>query len=85
MTLQTYLPIQFSRFRILHPRRTASIPFTTQLFFCEARDPIRCNRCVSVEVGGGYCPNCLSEVPSANVRAEKNTGGLLGLGSVAPF
>lgn len=33
---------------------------------------IRCNRCVSVEVNGYYCPNCLFEVPSASVRAEKN-------------
>ena len=33
---------------------------------------IRCNRCGSVEVNGYYCPNCLFEVPSASVRAEKN-------------
>nr|GAT49287.1 predicted protein [Mycena chlorophos] len=42
------------------------------LFFCEECDAIRCNRCVSVEVSGYYCPNCLFEVPSASVRAEKN-------------
>lgn len=33
---------------------------------------MRCNRCVSFEVSGYYCPNCLFEVPSASVRAEKN-------------
>ena len=43
-----------------------------ELFFCEECDAIRCNRCVSVEVSGYYCPNCLFEVPSASVRAEKN-------------
>ncbi|KAG2057677.1 hypothetical protein BDR06DRAFT_877362 [Suillus hirtellus] len=43
------------------------------LFFCEECDAVRCNRCVSVEVSGYYCPNCLFEVPSASVRAEKNS------------
>ncbi|KAF9783108.1 dynactin p62 family-domain-containing protein [Thelephora terrestris] len=42
------------------------------LYFCEECDLIRCNRCVSVEVSGYYCPNCLFEVPSASVRGEKN-------------
>ncbi|EGN98522.1 hypothetical protein SERLA73DRAFT_169469 [Serpula lacrymans var. lacrymans S7.3] len=42
------------------------------LFFCEECDAVRCDRCVSVEVSGYYCPNCLFEVPSASVRAEKN-------------
>ncbi|KAG8901446.1 hypothetical protein FRB99_005304 [Tulasnella sp. 403] len=43
-----------------------------KLYFCEECDLVRCNRCVSVEVCGYYCPNCLFEVPSASVRAEKN-------------
>ncbi|KAH6911519.1 dynactin subunit 4 [Coprinopsis sp. MPI-PUGE-AT-0042] len=42
------------------------------LFFCEECDAVRCNRCVSVEVSTYFCPNCLFEVPSASVRAEKN-------------
>jgi hypothetical protein len=42
------------------------------LFFCEECDAVRCNRCVSVEISGYYCPNCLFEVPGASVRAEKN-------------
>ncbi|KAF5309348.1 hypothetical protein D9611_014025 [Ephemerocybe angulata] len=42
------------------------------LFFCEECDAVRCNQCVSVEVSSYYCPNCLFEVPSASVRAEKN-------------
>ncbi|KAG8789846.1 hypothetical protein FRC20_000054 [Serendipita sp. 405] len=42
------------------------------LYFCEECDAVRCNRCVAVEVSGYYCPNCLFEVPSASVRAEKN-------------
>ncbi|KIJ54802.1 hypothetical protein M422DRAFT_240886 [Sphaerobolus stellatus SS14] len=49
---------------VFHPLNT--------LYFCEECDAIRCNRCVFVEVSGYYCPNCLFEVPSASVRAEKN-------------
>jgi dynactin-4 len=49
------------------------------LFFCEECDAVRCNRCVAVEVSGYYCPNCLFEVPSASVRAEKNRWAILTL------
>ncbi|KAG8762972.1 hypothetical protein FRC12_008779, partial [Ceratobasidium sp. 428] len=42
------------------------------LYFCEECDTVRCPRCVSLEVSGYYCPNCLFEVPSASVRGEKN-------------
>lgn len=48
----------------------------SELYFCEECDAVRCNRCVSVEVSGYYCPNCLFEVPSASVRAEKNRSSL---------
>ncbi|KAH9984211.1 hypothetical protein BJV77DRAFT_212392 [Russula vinacea] len=32
-----------------------------ELLFCEERDAVRCNCCVSVEVSGFYCPNRLFE------------------------
>ncbi len=58
------------------PPTVASSTFAFQplhaLYFCEECDRVRCNRCVAVEVSGYYCPNCLFEVPSASVRAEKN-------------
>ncbi|KAA1469680.1 dynactin p62 [Dentipellis sp. KUC8613] len=56
-----HLPSSSAQFHPLH-----------ELFFCEECDAVRCNLCVSVEVSGYYCPNCLFEVPSASVRAEKN-------------
>ncbi|GLB38621.1 putative dynactin p62 family protein [Lyophyllum shimeji] len=56
-----HLPSSSSSFHPLHT-----------LFFCEECDAVRCNRCVAVEVSTYYCPNCLFEVPSASVRAEKN-------------
>ncbi|OSX59683.1 hypothetical protein POSPLADRAFT_1183348 [Postia placenta MAD-698-R-SB12] len=54
------------------PSSTYSFHPLHNLFFCEECDAVRCNRCVMVEVSGYYCPNCLFEVPSASVRAEKN-------------
>lgn len=54
------------------PSSSASYHPLHTLFFCEECDAIRCNRCVSIEVSGYYCPNCLFEVPSASVRAERN-------------
>lgn len=55
------------------------------LFFCEECDAVRCNNCVSVEVSCYYCPNCLFEVPSASVRAEKNRSGLCFIVKVCLF
>lgn len=42
------------------------------LLFCEECDEIRCDACAQQEIACYYCPNCLFEVPSASVRAEKN-------------
>ncbi|KAH7106767.1 dynactin p62 [Auriculariales sp. MPI-PUGE-AT-0066] len=56
----------------LLPSSTYSLHEHEALYFCVECDAIRCNRCVAVEVSGYYCPNCLFEVPSASVRAEKN-------------
>ena len=56
-----HLPSSSSSFHPLHT-----------LYFCEECDAVRCNRCVSIEISGYYCPNCLFEVPSASVRAERN-------------
>jgi dynactin-4 len=50
---------------------TSLFPLDT-LYFCEECDAIRCNTCVATEVASYYCPSCLFDVPSANVRADKN-------------
>ncbi|KAF8505362.1 dynactin p62 family-domain-containing protein [Hysterangium stoloniferum] len=54
------------------PSSSSTVHPLNSLYFCEECDAVRCNRCVSIEVSGYYCPNCLFEVPSASVRAEKN-------------
>ncbi|KAF8324319.1 dynactin p62 family-domain-containing protein [Cantharellus anzutake] len=56
----------------LHPSYPYAFHPLPNLYFCEECDKIRCNRCITVEVSGYHCPNCLFEVPSASVRAEKN-------------
>lgn len=43
-----------------------------RLYFCEECDAIRCDQCVAIEVASYYCPNCLFDVPSANVKADAN-------------
>ncbi|WVO13200.1 hypothetical protein L204_100812 [Cryptococcus depauperatus] len=55
-----------------YPSSSASFFPIERLYFCEECDSIRCDQCVGVEVASYYCPNCLFDVPSANVRADKN-------------
>ncbi|KAG0148899.1 hypothetical protein CROQUDRAFT_40669 [Cronartium quercuum f. sp. fusiforme G11] len=55
-----------------HPSHYHSL---SSLFFCEECDAIRCDQCVNCELNCYYCPNCLFEVPSANIRAQKNRCG----------
>ncbi|OWZ71218.1 hypothetical protein AYX14_03406 [Cryptococcus neoformans] len=43
-----------------------------QLYFCEECDAVRCDLCVGVEVASYFCPNCLFDVPGANVKGDKN-------------
>lgn len=51
---------------------SASLHALPELYFCEECDAVRCNLCVGVEVASYFCPSCLFDVPSANVRADKN-------------
>ncbi|PLW48614.1 hypothetical protein PCANC_04931 [Puccinia coronata f. sp. avenae] len=44
----------------------------SSLLFCEECDAVRCEQCVSCELNCYYCPNCLFEVPAANIRSQKN-------------
>ncbi|KAJ3081953.1 hypothetical protein HK102_002015 [Quaeritorhiza haematococci] len=43
-----------------------------RLYFCEDCRQIRCPRCVQEEIVCYFCPNCLFEVPTASVKAERN-------------
>jgi len=44
----------------------------SSLLFCEECDAVRCEQCVTCELNCYYCPNCLFEVPAANIRSQKN-------------
>jgi len=42
------------------------------LLYCEDCAQIRCPRCVSEEIVAYFCPNCLFEVPSGNLKSDGN-------------
>ncbi|KAJ1981990.1 hypothetical protein H4R35_000487 [Dimargaris xerosporica] len=59
----------------LDPQSTALLHHThplCNLYFCDDCLQVRCGRCVFDEITSYFCPNCLFEVPSASVKAEKN-------------
>lgn len=49
------------------------------LLYCEDCHQIRCPRCVNEEIVTYYCPNCLFEVPSSNLKSEGNRSAKLSL------
>lgn len=42
------------------------------VYFCRHCLKIRCGYCVSHEVDSHYCPNCMENLPSSEVRLKKN-------------
>ncbi|KAK5989862.1 Dynactin subunit 4-like protein [Cladobotryum mycophilum] len=60
------------RFDPRDPRSNYSLYPLEYLLYCEDCQQIRCPRCVTEESVTYYCPNCLFEVPSSNLRSEGN-------------
>ncbi|KAJ2974743.1 hypothetical protein NQ176_g5895 [Zarea fungicola] len=54
------------------PRSNYSLYPLEYLLYCEDCQQIRCPRCVTEETVTYFCPNCLFEVPSSNLRSEGN-------------
>lgn len=54
------------------PRSNYSLYPLEYLLYCEDCQQIRCPRCVAEETVTYFCPNCLFEVPSSNLRSEGN-------------
>ncbi|KAK4135227.1 hypothetical protein BT67DRAFT_400536 [Trichocladium antarcticum] len=54
------------------PRSNYSLYPLEYLLYCEDCHQIRCPRCIAEEIVTYYCPNCLFEVPSSNLRSEGN-------------
>jgi len=54
------------------PRSNFSLYPLEYLLYCEDCHQIRCPRCVAEEIVTYYCPNCLFEVPSSNLKSEGN-------------
>ncbi|KAG7115466.1 Dynactin subunit 4 like protein [Verticillium longisporum] len=64
------------------PRANYSLYPLEYLNYCEDCHQIRCPRCVNEEIVTYYCPNCLFEVPSSNLKNEGNS--LLAAEGAAP-
>lgn len=54
------------------PRAAYALYPLDHLLFCDECSQIRCAKCVNDEVINWYCPSCLFEVPSSQVRGENN-------------
>lgn len=54
------------------PRSNYSLYPLEYLLYCEDCHQIRCPRCVAEEIVTYYCPSCLFEVPSSNLKSEGN-------------
>lgn len=54
------------------PRSNYSLYPLEYLMYCEDCHQIRCPRCVAEEIVTYYCPSCLFEVSSSNLRSEGN-------------
>ncbi|KAK0726737.1 dynactin p62 family-domain-containing protein [Lasiosphaeria miniovina] len=54
------------------PRSNYSLYPLEYLLYCEDCQQIRCPRCVAEEIVTFYCPCCLFEVPSSNLKSEGN-------------
>ncbi|KAJ3413066.1 hypothetical protein HDV05_008587 [Chytridiales sp. JEL 0842] len=44
-----------------------------KMYYCTHCLELRCSICLQEEIASYYCPNCLFEVPTASVKAEKNS------------
>ncbi|TPX62128.1 hypothetical protein PhCBS80983_g00660 [Powellomyces hirtus] len=63
---------------VTDPPRSADILSlfpVARLYYCEHCHRICCPVCIQEEIACYYCPNCLFEVPTASVKAEKNRCG----------
>lgn len=54
------------------PRSNFSLFPLEHLLYCEDCHQIRCPRCINEEIVTYFCPHCLFEVPSSNLKSEGN-------------
>ncbi|KAL8369963.1 hypothetical protein RB595_000360 [Gaeumannomyces hyphopodioides] len=52
------------------PRSNYSLYPLEYLLYCEDCHQIRCPRCIAEEIVTYFCPSCLFEVPSSNIKSE---------------
>jgi dynactin-4 len=54
------------------PRAAYALYPLDNLLFCDECSQIRCQKCVNDEIITWFCPSCLFDVPSGQVRGENN-------------
>lgn len=54
------------------PRAAYALYPLDNLLFCDECSQIRCQKCVNDEIITWFCPSCLFDVPSGQVRGEHN-------------
>lgn len=54
------------------PRAAYALYPLDHLLFCDECSQIRCPKCVNDEIINWFCPSCLFDVPSGQVRGENN-------------
>ena len=54
------------------PRAAYALYPLDHLLFCDECSQIRCQKCVNDEIITWFCPSCLFDVPSGQVRGEQN-------------
>jgi hypothetical protein len=54
------------------PRAAYALYPLDHLLFCDECSQIRCQKCVNDEIITWFCPSCLFDVPSGQVRGEHN-------------
>nr|KAJ3419152.1 hypothetical protein HK105_007340 [Polyrhizophydium stewartii] len=57
------------------PAQALALHPIESLLFCAECKELRCSDCVAEEISCYYCPNCMFEVPSASVKAERARHG----------
>ncbi|RKO88954.1 hypothetical protein BDK51DRAFT_51121 [Blyttiomyces helicus] len=55
-----------------HPPTPLTVHPLPRLYYCDRCREVRCPLCVTEEIVCYYCPNCLFEVPTASVKAERS-------------
>lgn len=70
--IETNVEEQERTFDSRSPRTSFSLYPLDHLMYCEDCQQIRCSRCTMEEIVCWYCPGCLFEIPTSQIKSEGN-------------